>query len=471
MEDRVSVLVVDDDPEFYRALQLALPARDYRLASASDADQSISAMDRDVYDVVITDSQVVGANGVKLSMWLADMYEDTIVIVSYTASQVVQEMPQLTELCYLLKPCEDYSDVTAFIERAIVRKRRDSEQEHHNQAHLEGLENYRSLVESSLDGIIIVGRQGDIKYANPTACSYLGAKLHTLIQQPFPHPINSPDDTEISIQLASGALGQGELRSVRILWRGKDCQAVFIHDVTDYREEETSLRQERDLAQESDQSKTEFLEKTSFEIRTVMQGISGMIELFLDTKLTTEQATFVAALDGSSRTLQQIINNIFRFAGVGCGEIDTETLMVSEPENTHADVRLNPSFHPSVLLVEDDRTNQQVEAKLLEKLGCVVDVVDNGKAAVEAVRTNSYNLVIMDCWMPEMDGFEATKAIRAHHDSGHYLPVIAVTADKRSGIQQQCFEAGMDDLLLKPVSGVVLAGMLEKWLDYTNPFK
>ncbi len=126
-----------------------------------------------------------------------------------------------------------------------------------------------------------------------------------------------------------------------------------------------------------------------------------------------------------------------------------------------------------ILLVEDNVINQKLALRLLEKMGYRADVASNGKEGVKAVETNQYDLVLMDVQMPEMDGIQATKAIRAHeqelatHNSRpaiHHIPIIAMTANAMKGDLERCIEAGMDDYLSKPVRPQILQETIKKYL-------
>ena len=119
-----------------------------------------------------------------------------------------------------------------------------------------------------------------------------------------------------------------------------------------------------------------------------------------------------------------------------------------------------------ILVAEDNIINQKVALALLNNLGFKGDVVANGLEAVRALELINYDLVLMDCLMPEMDGFKATAKIRDPDSNvlNHAVPVIAMTANAMTGDREECIKAGMNDYLAKPVKKVELAGVLDKWL-------
>ena len=122
-------------------------------------------------------------------------------------------------------------------------------------------------------------------------------------------------------------------------------------------------------------------------------------------------------------------------------------------------------FH--LLIAEDNIINQKVAEKMLNNLGCKISLVINGREAVEEATNNYYDAIFMDCQMPELDGYEATKLIRElpeDHQS-HGIPIIAFTANAMKDDYKLCQEAGMDDYLCKPVSLEKLEQTLNKWLD------
>ena len=124
-----------------------------------------------------------------------------------------------------------------------------------------------------------------------------------------------------------------------------------------------------------------------------------------------------------------------------------------------------------ILLAEDNVINQKVAQRLLGKLGYKTDVVANGLETIRALEMIDYDLVLMDCMMPEMDGFEATAVIRNRSSKAlnHKVPIVAMTANAMKGDREACLEAGMDDYLSKPVKKEDLSMVLEKWLKPQTP--
>jgi signal transduction histidine kinase/ActR/RegA family two-component response regulator len=117
-----------------------------------------------------------------------------------------------------------------------------------------------------------------------------------------------------------------------------------------------------------------------------------------------------------------------------------------------------------ILLAEDDKVNSMIALAFLRQAGHEVDVARDGQEAVEACRRSAYDLVLMDCQMPNLDGFEATREIRRREGEGRRLRVVALTASSLAGDREKCLAAGMDDHLGKPIDPEELAATLARWL-------
>lgn len=123
--------------------------------------------------------------------------------------------------------------------------------------------------------------------------------------------------------------------------------------------------------------------------------------------------------------------------------------------------QLGKDLSAKVLLVEDNRTNQIIAKRLLEKIGCDVTIANNGVESIERLQNGDFDIVLMDCQMPVMDGFEATMHIR---QSGNTLPIIALTANAQDTDKQACFRAGMSDFVSKPFKPGLLYQKIQKHL-------
>ncbi|MES2919315.1 MAG: PAS domain S-box protein [Pseudomonadota bacterium] len=117
-----------------------------------------------------------------------------------------------------------------------------------------------------------------------------------------------------------------------------------------------------------------------------------------------------------------------------------------------------------VLVVEDNPVSQLLAAEVFKRLGCLVDVVGNGQEAVEVTAKLPYDLVLMDCDMPVLNGFDATRRIRAREHGGPRLPIVAMTASALQGDAEKCLEAGMDDFMSKPLRFDLIGQIVERWM-------
>jgi len=123
-----------------------------------------------------------------------------------------------------------------------------------------------------------------------------------------------------------------------------------------------------------------------------------------------------------------------------------------------------------ILLVEDNKDNQFLATRILERAGYAVDLAENGIEAVEAVEKCIYHVILMDIYMPEMDGFEATHLIREREEKRQLsrTPIVAFTAHAIQGYREKCLSLKMDDFITKPVRKATLLNVVDKWLQPTK---
>jgi CheY-like chemotaxis protein len=163
-----------------------------------------------------------------------------------------------------------------------------------------------------------------------------------------------------------------------------------------------------------------------------------------------------------------------RFEEVGAAEQPMEPPSQKRPTAELA-AQAAPALAPEpraarILLAEDNLINQMVAAAMLEKLGYTADLVENGHDAIAALERADYDLVLMDCQMPELDGIEATTIVRDPRSKvrDHDVPIVAMTANAMKGDREACLDAGMNDYIAKPIRGEELANVLERWETATK---
>ena len=147
--------------------------------------------------------------------------------------------------------------------------------------------------------------------------------------------------------------------------------------------------------------------------------------------------------------------------------------MLNSENNTNKKDELNSDLEipkdTTILLVEDNITNQKLALLQLKKLGLIIKLASNGQEAVDIVFKNNFSLILMDCQMPILDGFEATKKIREiEKANGGHVPIIAMTANAMQSDKEKCLEAGMDDYISKPVKVAQLHEKAKKWIAFSS---
>jgi len=231
-----------------------------------------------------------------------------------------------------------------------------------------------------------------------------------------------------------------------------------------------------------------------------MNEIIGMTTLMLNTPLSEEQEETVHTIRTSGDAISTIFDRFTqadtstarKFGGTGLGlaiskqlamlvggeigvrsvenqgstftvcipfEIDTSKVSNETAKATE----LKATFSARVLVVEDNNVNQLVARRMLANLECEVDIANNGLEGVEKIQMGEYELVFMDCQMPEMDGFEATRTLRS--EGINSLPIVAMTANVMAGDRERCLEAGMTDYVSKPISPIRLREILSLYTE------
>ena len=146
---------------------------------------------------------------------------------------------------------------------------------------------------------------------------------------------------------------------------------------------------------------------------------------------------------------------------IGC--IDDSTPLTERTVALKKPAGMLPVLHGRILVVEDQPLNREVAIGMLASLGLEVETAHHGQQALDMMQSRSFDLILMDCEMPVMDGFSATRALRARERTGVHIPIIALTADVTSTGRAACLAAGMDDHLAKPFRRETLHGILTRW--------
>jgi CheY-like chemotaxis protein len=196
-------------------------------------------------------------------------------------------------------------------------------------------------------------------------------------------------------------------------------------------------------------------------IPIILASSDGSEELRRDAQIIGVTATVMKPI-----RCHYLLEHLRRSTDLPTGDLPAGSLPrapTSASTATQTAAKPSPARLLNILLAEDNLINQQVAARRLQKLGHTVEIANNGAEAVEALKARSYDLILMDVQMPEMDGFEATAAIRAMTCEKRRIPIIAMTANALPSDCERCLAAGMDDYIAKPVHQRILVELIEKW--------
>ncbi len=156
--------------------------------------------------------------------------------------------------------------------------------------------------------------------------------------------------------------------------------------------------------------------------------------------------------------------------GENIGLVTRHTLAESRGAQPCIDDKAAANLTGRILIVEDNMINQQVILEILKTFHCSTDLAANGQEALEKTQQEPYDLILMDCQMPVMDGYTATEEIRAREQgSDRHIPIVAMTAHAMKGDRERCIEAGMDDHFTKPIDSKAVLQILHRWLPKISP--
>lgn len=196
--------------------------------------------------------------------------------------------------------------------------------------------------------------------------------------------------------------------------------------------------------------------------------------IILSSSMINDEETAIA--EGASAYLNKAVHKSHLYECILSTLAKSESLPGNPKVTAPTPAETGAPIAASILLAEDNLINRMVAVEMMESFGCRVEVAEHGQAAIERLSSNRYDLILMDCQMPNLDGYEATRRIRRMEDSGDLtgggvsragierMPIIALTAHTIEGDRENCLDAGMDDYVSKPFTHEELRSMLEKWL-------
>jgi sensor domain CHASE-containing protein len=214
------------------------------------------------------------------------------------------------------------------------------------------------------------------------------------------------------------------------------------------------LEHARAQALQASKYTSEFVANMGHEIRTPLNGVVGMTSMLLETPLSADQRELVGTARRSAEALLLVLNDIRDVSKMEAGQLAVEHASfevepLAQPEQSPAPSKIGIGLR--VLVVEDNEINQQVTRRLLERQGCRVETANDGSEGIAAVQREVFDLVLMDCQMPGVDGYEATRRIRGLGRQYADLPIVALTASTRPDERARCLTSGMNDCLTTPL--------------------
>jgi PAS domain S-box-containing protein len=381
----------------------------------------------------------------------------------------------------------------------------------HVEAAFRQSERFRTILDQIEDGCSVVDLRGNYLFVNDAFCRIFGFSRDRILGQSFKGSQN-PERHAKTLEIFNTVYRTGQpvkayeykvepsnlyVEQSITLERdtfGRPVGFLSVYrDCTTRKLAEAALAQAKEAAESANRAKSEFLANMSHEIRTPMNGIIGMAALALDGELSPPQHERVRTIRDQAESLLTVVNGILDFSKIEHRHVDLESVPfslagalrevvvpievaarakgVEPPAAIAPDAAALIVGDPAgsspriarILVADDNIVNQRVAAGLLAKRGHQVTVVATGREALDAIRHGGFELVLMDVQMPDMDGFEATAAIREwERTAGRHVRIVAMTAHAMVGDKERCLAAGMDAFLAKPIDQRSLFAVVEE---------
>lgn len=223
---------------------------------------------------------------------------------------------------------------------------------------------------------------------------------------------------------------------------------------------------EQNTALDQQEPFTSGIRNKSHEIRTPLNNIIGFVEMLEERNLDPDVQRQIHHIKESADALLSEIDALFNLPILAQSPLDENSGQGSSYKSNRNARAAGSTSKIVVLLVEDNKMSQEVTKHKLSKAGFEVHLATNGQDAVRMAKQGTFDFILMDCQMPGMDGFEATRIIRGHEQitGAKRIPIVALTAHAMEGYREICLSAGMDDYLTKPIKQQELIQFLGRFL-------
>jgi len=275
------ILVVDDEAEVRLLLAREISDRGHEVVAAADGDQAVQEMDRGDFDVVLTDVRMPGMDGMGLTEWIKRTRPDTDVIImtGYASVESAATAVRLDAFDYLLKPFGEMDLITSSIDRAIQKRRLEEDLRWNVEELRASRTSFRSVVETNSDGIVIVDRRGNVRFANPAVKNLLNRKVEELIGGPFGLPVVAGETTAHEVIGRGGERRITEIRVVETEWEGEIAYLASLRDITERKDAEELIHRHRrreDILRDIGLTIT-----STLDLRSVLEILLDKIDLHL----------------------------------------------------------------------------------------------------------------------------------------------------------------------------------------------